>query len=92
MVFAAFFLTSNFTNKRFVSIPSRGLWFLRLIYVIVFKIVVSKFQSLVGVYGFCGCWVLRNPSITRVSIPSRGLWFLRRLLAFADKTIVGFNP
>ena len=38
----------------------------------------SPFQSLVGVYGFCG--VLQQSGSAggaAVSIPSRGLWFLR---------------
>ena len=36
-----------------VSIPNRGLWFLRRPKILQ-KILQKKFQSLIGVYGFCG--------------------------------------
>ena len=36
-----------------------------------------RFQSLVGVYGFCGVAATSVSLLVIVSIPSRGLWFLR---------------
>ena len=58
MVFAAEF---QFIAKALhpVSIPSRGLWFLRL-GVALAPMGFMMFQSLVGVYGFCGRRRLRR--------------------------------
>ena len=41
-------------------------------------VIPPRFQSLVGVYGFCGVSAKKYYlSVDAVSIPSRGLWFLR---------------
>ena len=52
MVFAAL-ISAVTAGTQCVSIPSRGLWFLRLCMLLLWSDSIV-FQSLVGVYGFCG--------------------------------------
>ena len=77
----------------FVSIPNRGLWFLRPDWAVLQVAPASEFQSLIGVYGFCGFVGDFIAGLLKVSIPNRGLWFLRRSPRMKMRAIFPcFNP
>ena len=50
------------------------------------------FQSLIGVYGFCGLMVPTQSDLCSVSIPDRGLWFLWRVWKPGELGGLRFNP
>ena len=93
MVFVAILTAAQTLAELKVSIPDRGLWFLWLIDRSTESLSVIPFQSLIGVYGFCG----QSPPCREkypglVSIPDRGLWFLWLETGGTVVVSTRFNP
>ena len=88
-------IPTNIKNISFVSIPNRGLWFLRRgtrkrIYPVIVVSIPSR-----GLWFLRLQWYSQCSKWYRVSIPSRGLWFLRldcHCFVFTIVTLLCFNP